>query len=162
MREYDEVNVYEVERKDSLVHIGAYCLMPNHFHLLLTPVIDGGIPEFMLKLGTGYASYINKKYQRTGSLFEGSYKARFADSDKYLKYLFSYIHLNPFRHDDVHAKKKLGMNELRSFQYSSLPDYLGVEREQGKLLSPSVYPQYFKNASEHLDELNEWLDYEEI
>jgi putative transposase len=160
MRELDENSVYATERKKPLVYIGAYCLMPNHFHVLLSPAVDDGIPKFMLKLGTGYASYFNKKYERTGSLFEGPYKARYAESDRYLKYLFSYIHLNPFRGSGNEVKSNLGLKELQNFSYSSLPDYLGIEREQTSVLSPKEFPAYFMNTQEHLSELKEWLDFE--
>jgi REP element-mobilizing transposase RayT len=86
---------YTFEREGTLVHIGAYCLMPNHFHLLLTPCVEHGVTLFMQKLGTGYSMYFNKRYNRTGTLFEGPFKSSWADSDVYLKYLYAYIHLNP-------------------------------------------------------------------
>ena len=59
-------------------------------------------------------------------------------------------------------KSTLGIDELTAFPYSSLPDYLGVVRESGRLLEPSAFPEYFANAQAHLDELREWLDYNEI
>src|SRR6056297_96108 len=76
--------VFSIPRTDELVAVGAYCLMPNHFHLLLSPLIDEGVSQFMRKLGTGYAMYFNKKYDRTGGLFEGKFKAKLADNDEYL------------------------------------------------------------------------------
>src|SRR3989344_8568343 len=83
-------NIYEVDRGRRLVGIGAYCLMPNHFHLLITQTDKGSITRFMQKVSTGYSMYYNKKYQRSGALFEGKFKAEHADNDNYLKYLFSY------------------------------------------------------------------------
>lgn len=62
-------SVYEFSRDNPLVYIGAYCLMPNHFHILLTPAIENGVQTFMLKLSTGYSMYFNKRNSRTGSLF---------------------------------------------------------------------------------------------
>ena len=64
---------YDFERDKKLVSIGAYCLMPNHFHLLVTEKDDGGISKFMQKVSTAYVMYYNKKYKRTGSLFEGKF-----------------------------------------------------------------------------------------
>ncbi len=82
-------------KKDPLVKIICYCLMPNHFHFILKQLKDGGIPSFMRKLGTGYTNYFNQKYKRSGSLFQGRYKAVLIDKDNYLNYLVQYIHLNP-------------------------------------------------------------------
>src|SRR3989344_9576413 len=83
------------DRGETIVDIGAYCLMPNHFHILLKGKTDGGISNYMLKLLTEYSMYFNKKYKRTGRLFESVFKSSHVDSEEYLKYLYSYIHLNP-------------------------------------------------------------------
>ncbi|MEI8175112.1 MAG: transposase, partial [bacterium] len=69
-------NVYEIERINFLVNVGAFCLMPNHFHILITEKIEGGISKFMQKLSTAYSMYYNKKYKRTGGLFEGKFKSQ--------------------------------------------------------------------------------------
>jgi putative transposase len=129
---------------------------------MLTPARPLGISQFMRKLATGYSSYFNKKYFRTGGLFEGPYKAKWADTDQYLKYLFSYIHLNPYRSKDEQKKNQIDMSRLHEYRHSSLPDYLGEERQINRILSPAVFPQYFATAKDHSDELLEWLDYEEI
>lgn len=155
-------SIFDIDRKEQLVHIGAYCLMQNHFHILLTPAVEDGVHKFMLKLATSYSSFFNKKYQRTGGLFEGPYKAKFADSDKYLKYLFSYIHLNPFRHKDEHANSFISEEKLLSYRHSSLPDYLGVVREEGKILNKEKFPKYFETIQDNQRELMEWLDFHEI
>jgi putative transposase len=86
------IPVYQRERESPLVAIAAYCLMPNHFHILLTPLVENGISKFMQKLSTGYVMYFNQKYKRTGALFEGKFKSQYVKDDKQLKYLFSYIH----------------------------------------------------------------------
>jgi putative transposase len=80
-----------------LVEIATYCLMPNHFHLLVRGVEEGGVGKFMQKLTTGYTMYFNKKNERTGTLFQGRYKATHVADDRYLRYLISYIHLNPIK-----------------------------------------------------------------
>lgn len=161
LRDFEDRDVYEVTRKDEYVHIGAYCLMPNHYHLLLTPAQDGGVPKFMLKLATSYALYFNKKYQRIGSLYEGPYRAKYVDSDRYLKYLFAYIHLNPFRSKDEVVYPFLDEQRFLEYIHSSLPDYLGVKRAEGKILKPQQFPQYFDSIQKHKKELFEWLDYNE-
>src|SRR3989344_9198885 len=84
--------IYNFNRGKQLVDIGAYCLMPNHFHILLTQTNNGDVSKFIHKLLTGYSMYYNKKYERVGALFEGKFKSEHANNDRYLKYLFSYIH----------------------------------------------------------------------
>lgn len=80
-----------------LVKILAYCLMLNHFHLLLKEIATGGISKFMKKLGNGFTNYINIKYDEVGSLFQGSYKARTATDERGLQYFDAYIQVfNPF------------------------------------------------------------------
>lgn len=153
----------EIERGEQLVDIGAYCLMPNHFHILIRERTEGGVTTFMKKLGTGYSMYINKKYDRTGGLFEGRFKARLVDSDEYLKYLFAYIHLNPVSLVDSSWKEKRLLNKkqtqkyLDTYSYSSYSDYMGTEREEGLILDRESYPQYFSTASDFTTFADEWL-----
>src|SRR3989338_5014391 len=81
------------ENVDSpIVAIGAYCLMPNHFHLLVREMTENGTSKFMHRLSTAYTMYFNVGRKRSGALFQGRFKAEHAKNDRYLKYLFSYIH----------------------------------------------------------------------
>ena len=162
MRDIRNEDVFSIERDDLLVHIGAYCLMSNHFHILLTPVVPKGVSKFMLKLMTSYSSYFNNKYERSGGLFEGPYKARHADTDNYLKYLFAYIHLNPFKDQNGKISTFQDKKLLAAYSHSSLPDYLGVEREDAAILNKNAFPKYFNGVEDHLRELRSWFDYSEI
>ncbi|OHA80219.1 MAG: hypothetical protein A2V96_01600 [Candidatus Yonathbacteria bacterium RBG_16_43_6] len=148
-----------------LVDIGAYCLMPNHFHLLVREKNEGGIQKFMLKLLTAYSMYFNKKNERTGSLFESRYKARHANTDDYLKYLFAYIHLNPVKIIDPEWKEK-GITDhdgakeyLDKYSYSSYMDFVGEKREEGVVLNKTAFPEYFDDFEEFDEYIKEWLVY---
>lgn len=158
-----ERNVYKIERGKSLVAIGAYCLMPNHFHILITQPENGNISKFMQKVSTGYVMYYNQKYKRTGTLFEGKFKAEHANEDRYLKYLFSYIHLNPVKIIDptwkeVGIKNNLdAINFLNQYEYSSLKEYQNKNRVQNAILSKESFPDYFKDKGLHQKEIIEWL-----
>ncbi len=77
-----------IKQPKRLVDIGTYCLMPNHFHLLIRERRENGISLFMHRLSTAYTMYFNIKNNRTGSLFEGVFKAQHVNTDEYLKYLF--------------------------------------------------------------------------
>lgn len=160
-------SVFQLEREQTLVAIGAYCLMPNHFHILLTPVADDGVARFMSKLGTSYSMYFNKKYERSGSLFQGRFKARMVVSDEYMKYLYAYIHLNPVKLIDSKWKEEgvkdfdTTMKYLNQYRYSSLQKYLNWSREEDSLIEETLFPEYFPNAASNIKELSEWLHYTE-
>ncbi len=103
-------------RTPPLVQILAYCLMPNHYHLMLRQIHENGIPLFMQKLGTGYTNYFNQKNERSGALFQGRFKSVAVERDEYLGYLPHYIHLNP--------KEVVGEN-WRTYPWSSYLAYIG-------------------------------------
>jgi len=157
-------NPYSFERGGSLVSIGAYCLMPNHFHISITPSVPDGISLFMKKLCTGYSMYFNKRYNRTGTLLEGPFKSKWADDDVYLKYLYAYIHLNPIKlHSIAGSVGEMDNVEilafLRSYSWSSLLDYLEVQRPENAIIDPTPFPDYFTGSADHIVELKEWLTY---
>jgi putative transposase len=164
----DKKNPFVDQREGVQVAIGAYCLMPNHFHLLVTPLCEGGVEHFMQRLSTSYSMYFNKRYERTGALFEGRFKAQLADSDEYLKYLYAYIHLNPVKLIDPEWKERGSKDAAKSFDfaasfaYSSLPDYLGVSRPESGIIEPSPFPAYFATAADMKSELFEWLNFTEV
>ncbi|MGB8815894.1 MAG: transposase [Minisyncoccia bacterium] len=160
------IEFFGLEKGKNLVDIGAYCLMPNHFHLLLKEKIEGGITLFMKKLLTGYSMYFNKKYNRTGPLFEGRFKAKHLNYDQYLKYQFTYIHLNPIGIIDNGWKNKeisnveRGLKFLQDYKYSSFLDYSRGERITGKILNKGSFPEYFQNKIEFSDMVKEWMNFE--
>jgi len=154
----------EIDIGESLVAIGAYCLMPNHFHLLIKETTDGGVVKFMSKLLTAYSSYFNRKHERTGALFGSEFKASHIDNDEYLKYIFSYIHLNPAKLLDpewrVHGGDKTGLYDFTSkYNYSSFYEYSGKERESSVILNRPEFPEYFNTPLSFRDFVWEWLKF---
>lgn len=114
------------------VKLLAYCLMPNHFHLLAKNTTQKGIEKFMRALGTNYSMYFNKTYNRVGHLYQGTYKAVLVEKDEQLLYLSKYIHKNP---------EKLSPREspLYEYSYSSYPNYLN-KRKQDWLHTDEILP----------------------
>ena len=143
----DVLSNESAQRGKPIVEIGAYALMPNHFHFVLKEIREGGIALFMQKVFTGYTMYFNKKYDRNGPLFAGVFKSKHVADDRYLKWLISYVHLNPadifkpgWRDDHVHHQKTLELETvLTDYSYSSLPDFLGKRRPQRKILGEAVF-----------------------
>ncbi len=82
-----------------LVEVIAYSLLPNHYHLILKQLVDGGISEFMKRVGGGYTTYFNDKYKRSGSLFQGTFKRVLVNNDTQFNYLFAYVNENIFVHN---------------------------------------------------------------
>ena len=136
------------ERGAPLVSVGAYCLMPNHFHLMLKEIRENGITQFMRKLGTAYTMYFNLRHERTGNLFLKPFRSRHVDSDRYFQHVVNYIHCNPAERIDAGWKEGRinSMNrlerELRAYRYSSFPDYVGNRRPISAILSDDVRETY--------------------
>jgi putative transposase len=142
--------VLKINKDEPLVSIGAWCLMTNHFHILVRQEVDGGITKFMKKLGTGYSMFFNIKYQRKGSLFGGLFKSKLiGNDDNYTRQLFAYIHLNPLEiefpkwEEDVNKSSLEMKNFLNSYRYSSYKDYIGEDRVESNLLRKDNFPDYF-------------------
>lgn len=116
-----------VPERKLLVDILAFCLMDNHFHLLLRQRKERGIVTFMQKLGTGYTNYFNKKYTRVGSLFQGRFKAVLLEKESHFLYLPFYIHANPLAvlAPSERANPEKALQFLASYRWSSYPDYIG-------------------------------------
>jgi len=138
-----------------IVSIVAFVLMKNHFHLLLKEIKEGGISKFMQRLGTGISMHYNIKYQESGSLFQGSYKARCVDEDLYLKYLSLYIQIkNTFELYPGGLKKATkefdkAYNWAVSYPYGSLGDFVGV-RDRG-IIVKNIFSELFSNSEEYKD-----------
>lgn len=153
--------------EEPLVAIGAYCLMSNHFHILTKEINEGGISKFMHRLSTAYTMYFNVKQKRTGVLFQGRFKAEHLDRDEYLKYIFSYIHLNPIKMIDSDWKEnglgdfKNAKKFLQNYSYSSYLDYLEVDRLDNKILNKNVFPDYFPDKLSFEKCINERLLFNE-
>ena len=132
--------VLEIERGEPLVDLFVYCLMPNHPQLIMRERDGNGVTSFMRKVGTGYTMYFNLKYERTGALFSGTFKARHIDSDQYLERATHYVHANPAELVEPHWKEgrvgdSRGLEKfLREYRFSSLPDYEAEGRPESKIL----------------------------
>ena len=128
---YRRVNVgYPIShKKEPLVKVICYCLMPNHFHFILKQIKNKSISKFLQKLGIGYTNYFNQKYNRSGVLFQGKFKAALVDKESYLNYLMQYIYLNPL--DIIEPGWKDGglknwskaKKFLKSYKWTSCKDY---------------------------------------
>lgn len=134
----------KINKGDPIVEIGAYALMPNHPHFAIKEITEGGIALYMQKLFTGYTMYFNKKYERTGALVSGTYKSKHVAGDRYMKWLVSYIHLNPVELFEPRWKEGVGdikniTKMLKHFEYSSLADFNSKKRSARNILGNEVF-----------------------
>lgn len=147
-----------MDRGEPLVSIGVWCLMTNHFHLLIRQEVDGGITKFMRKLGVGYSMYFNIRYERSGALFGGLFKSKLIGTDdNYMRQLFGYIHINPLEiafpeWENQVSKSSADIKKfLESYRYSSYLDYLGIDRVEKNLIKIENFPDYFQGAQSFQD-----------
>lgn len=105
---------------ERLVNIIAYCLNPNHFHIILEQLVDGGISEFMKRLSGGYTGYFNHKHERSGSLFQGVFKDVHIDSNEYLLHVSAYVNLNDQVHQLSGETSKLVKSKSSWGEYTDL------------------------------------------
>ncbi len=156
-------NMYEVslrtlkkqEGRDKLVDILAWCLMPNHFHLMLRQRVENGIPNFMRKLGTGYTNAFNIKTERVGSLFQGVYKFKYVDREEYLLYLPHYIHLNPVSLS-LGGSQMEALKFLDSYRWSSFQDYCG-KKNFPSLIDLKFINHTFGSPDDYRRDIIQWL-----
>jgi len=146
-----------------LVNIYAFCLMPNHYHLLLNPLAEGNISLFMKKLNGGYVKYFNGKYERKGTLFERKYKSVLIDNQSHFIHMPYYIHLNPldlispeWRERKI-ANLSKTMNFLNSYRWSSHLDYAG-QRNFPSVTQRNFLLEIFDGENGYKERIKEWLN----
>lgn len=120
-----EILHYLGRKRQFIVDILTYCLMPNHFHLLLRQVKSSGIAKYAANTTNSHTRYFNTKNEREGPLFKGKFQAVRIESEEQLLHVTRYIHLNPYSSYVVKT-----LDDLFSYPYSSLRKYLGLEKNQ--------------------------------
>ena len=131
------------------IELLAYCLMSNHFHLLIRQTDQKLIERFMRSLATRYSMYFNKKYDRIGKLFQGHYKAVLITEDTYLLHLSRYIHLNPLEYTN---------NLIEA--YSSYADYLEL-RKTAWVKSNLILNYFNQKLAPEFKKFNSYKDFVE-
>ena len=132
------------------IDIIAYCLMPNHYHFLLRQNSENLISYFMQRVFNSYTKAINKKYNRSGTLFEGKYKAIYVDKENYLIHLCRYIHRNPL-------EAKL-VDKLEDWEFSNYIDWIG--KRNGKLIDRNFINERFDDITKYKEFVNIEKEYQ--
>ncbi len=168
LRRIDPSQVIETQCGDRIVSVGAYCLMPNHFHILVKEVTEGGITTFMKKVSLAYTMYFNSKYERVGNLFLRPFRSRHVGTDRYFQKVLEYIHLNPAElYERGWKAGKVGNiraleRRISSYPYSSLKGYLAghdadpiLSRDGFEIAAQRSLSQSLAASREYLAEISE-------
>ncbi len=139
-----------ISKRSEIVDIHGWCLMKNHYHLLLSERVEGGLSLFLRKLNVGYANYFNERYERSGTLFQGRTKKILIENDAQFNYILHYIHLNPLDYlkggegwrvrdkgKNIRSVRE-ALDYLKEYRWSSYPDYIG-EQNFPSILTTSLF-----------------------
>ena len=149
-----------------IVDLHGWVLMRNHYHLLVSERIEGGLTRFIMKLNVGYAKYFNEKYKRSGTLFQSRTKKVLIHSDAHFLHILHYIHLNPldflagakaWRTGEITDAKK-ALLHLESYRWSSYLDYCGKKNFPSILtteLFADVFGSYGKTLKAYMQEMED-------
>ena len=140
-----------------IVEILAFCLMSNHFHLLLKQTAEQGIKMFLSNVQNGYAKFFNTRHSRFGALFQAMFKAVRIENDEQLLHVSRYIHFNPITAYLVEKEN------LLSYQWSSLPKYLGQTNSTfanpksvlDLIKGPKNYKKFLLNQADYQKRINQ-------
>lgn len=156
--------IFNEQKKKTLVSILSYTLMPNHFHILIYENEEGGISKFMGRLLTAYSMYFNTKYERSGSLLTHPFRSQHISNEAQYLWIFSYIHLNPigiikkdFKINGI-GNKNIAKEFLKSYKYSSYHEYAGVSRPESKILDLLLIPDYLLKSELNIGKYESWLE----
>jgi putative transposase len=152
----------EEHASEKLVDIHGWCLMPNHYHLLLSEKCDGGMTRFLRRLNIGYAKYFNKKYDRSGALVQGRTKKILVAQDAHFLHILNYIHLNPLdlqTDTNTWRSGKVLKNEdithiLDTYKWSSYCDYNNTKNFPS-ILTRELFDSVFKDG--YAEQLKEYI-----
>lgn len=148
-------------KRKKIVEILCFCLLDNHFHLLLKEIIPGGVSKFMQKLGNGMSKHYNEKYDSKGSIFQGAFKLKTISSDEYLRYVSAYIQVkNTFEMFPGGIQKAFEMFDKAylwstKYPYSSLGNYAGVF--ENPIVDRGLLGEVFSSAKEYKDFSNDFI-----
>ncbi len=141
----------ELQENEKRVEIISFVFMPNHFHMLLKQTAENGISSFISQFSNSYTRYFNTKYNRVGPIFQGVFKSVHVESTEQLVHLSRYIHLNPV------VSAVIRENDLSTYRWSSLPDYL--EEKNFSIIYSEPILEQFSSRKEYLNFVSDHVGY---
>lgn len=156
-------------RRERIVDIHGWVLMKNHYHLLVSERVEGGMTRFVRKLNVGYANYFNERYERSGALFQGRTKKVLINSDAHFLHILHYIHLNPLDFASQTKEWRSGhisgawraIAHLDSYRWSSYLDYCG-KKNFPSILTTALFQDVFSDIEKKTKEYLQDIDIESV
>lgn len=153
-----------VGARDRLVEIHGWTLMKNHYHLVLSELVENGVSLFLRKLNTGYANYFNARHARLGTLFAGRTKRVLIERHEHFLYILHYVHLNPLdyvtgfegwreRSKGLVPNIHTALSHLNDYRWSSYLDYAGVKNFPSLLTKT----RFESTPGEYIADLRDYL-----
>ena len=147
-----EIRSPSLRQREQIVDIHGWCLMDNHYHLLLSGRVENGLSLFLRKLNVGYAMYFNEKYKRSGTLFQGRTKKIRINSNAHFLHILHYLHLNPLdflKGSESWRKLRIASEQeakrhLDGYRWSSYLDYCG-KKNFPSVITKELFGDVFKN-----------------
>lgn len=143
-----ELNLFKPVLENKIAEVICYCLMPNHFHLLIRQLKDSGISTLLGQISNSYTKYFNTKYTRVGSLLQGTFKAVPIETDEQLLHVSRYIHLNPVVSGLV--------NKLDTYKWSSYSEFING---QESFCSSQEILNFFPSPPKYKEFVEDQIDY---
>ncbi len=162
--QYNDFVSRYIERRPRkcIVDILAFCLMPNHYHILIRPHSKEALTLFMRKLNIGYAKYFNRRYKRSGALFQGRFKSVLVLEESHFIHLPYYIHLNPldlispeWREGRLKNKEK-ALDFLKQYRWSSHLDYCG-KKNFPSVTQREFLLEFFEGTKNYEKAITSWI-----
>ncbi|OGG94175.1 hypothetical protein A2609_00125 [Candidatus Kaiserbacteria bacterium RIFOXYD1_FULL_47_14] len=150
--------------REKIVDIHGWALMDNHYHLLLSELIEGGLTLFLRKLNIGYAKFFNERYGRSGTLFQGRTKKILITQEAHFLYILHYLHLNALDclagAEGWRERSKSGITDLKkalcylnTYRWSSYLDYAG-KKNFPSILRTDLFQE---KSGDYIKELQNYL-----
>ncbi len=136
---------------DFHVTLISYCLMPNHFHLLVKQTFDDGVSKYLSLISNSYSRYFNTVNRRIGPLFQGKFKSVHVENQEQLIHLSRYIHLNPYSAGLVNS-----FEDLKKYPYSSFIEYINMPQT----CNPHDVISLFKSKDDYMKFVLNNADYQ--
>ena len=134
------------------IDIFTYCLMPNHYHILVRQNSDTSISKWLKTVFNGYSKAINKQENRKGTIFEGRAKNKEITNERHLMHLIRYIHYNPVQSGIV--------TKAEAWEFSDYSDWIGIRKN--KLFNNHLMKQYFSNHKNYKKFFDDYEDSQKI
>lgn len=140
-KEENKIFIDLEKNSPKLVDVICYCIMPNHFHLVLKQAIDKGIQIYLQKTQNSFSKFYNIHKQRKGPVFQNRFRAVLIEDEDQLVHVVRYIHLNPYSSNLIARK-----NDLIRYPWSSFSEYLGIKKG---ICEKEIILENFKNRSKY-------------